>query len=65
MEIINRARNAKRPAKCPFSGCHSAITSQMLREDPDLQRRSDKFVERQKQREEEAAEEEDYVELSD
>lgn len=64
MEIITHARNGNRGARCPFSGCNAAITAQLLQKDPELQRRSDKFVQRQKRREEEA-EDEDYVELSD
>lgn len=64
MEIINQARSSRRVAKCPFSGCSADITVQMLQKDPELQRKSDKYVERQKRREEEE-DEEDYVELSD
>ncbi|GMK57398.1 hypothetical protein CspeluHIS016_0402320 [Cutaneotrichosporon spelunceum] len=64
MEIITNARKGNRPARCPFSGCNATITEQLLQESPDLQRKSDKQVERERRRAEEA-EEEDYVELSD
>ncbi len=65
MEIINNARASSRAARCPFSGCNSTITAQLLLKNPDLQRKSDKHVERERQRAEEAEDEEDYVELSD
>lgn len=65
MEIITNARNGGRVARCPFSGCNATITAQLLQENPDLQRKSDKHAQRERQRAEDAEEEEDYVELSD
>ncbi|CAK9784109.1 hypothetical protein CC85DRAFT_281875 [Cutaneotrichosporon oleaginosum] len=63
MEIITSARRGNRAARCPFSGCNATITAQILVENPDLQRKSDRHVERERQRAEEAEEEEDVLEL--
>ncbi|BEI94176.1 uncharacterized protein CcaverHIS019_0606350 [Cutaneotrichosporon cavernicola] len=65
MEIITNARKSNRAARCPFSGCNATITAQLLQDNPELQRKSDKQVERERRRAEEAEAEEDYVELSD
>ncbi|WWC62469.1 uncharacterized protein I303_105065 [Kwoniella dejecticola CBS 10117] len=53
VDLIESARKAKRPSKCPVTGCQALLDKTDLKPNPSLQKRTDEHQKRMRRREDE------------
>ncbi|KAL1412944.1 hypothetical protein Q8F55_000693 [Vanrija albida] len=69
IELMGNAMRSQRSggraaqARCPVAGCNKVITPDVIKKDPGMQRQADAFTRRQREREEQEAADESYIEM--